>query len=107
MPVTIFNDLQEALTAIWKLSFYAKRLYLRNLIYQKTLNLENSSHPVTIRQIPCYVGLVGHDKADQSAKNKARKRGKPVKQCSSLTHIKKLLDELHLQKVTRWHEIKT
>ena len=107
MPVTVFNDSQEALTAIWKSSFYAKRLYLRNLIYQRTLNLENSGHPVTIRWIPCHVGLVGHDKADQSAKDKARKGGKPVEQCSSLTHIKKLLDESHLQEVTRWHEIKT
>ena len=61
---------------------------------------------VTIRWIPSHEGLIGHDKADQFAKDKARKGRKPMEQWSSLSHIKKKLNESKSQELDRWHEIK-
>lgn len=101
MLVTIFSNSQKVLTVIQKFNFYTKILYLRNLIYQKTLNLENNSHLATIKQIPSCIRLVGHDKANQNVKNKAQKRRKPIKQWSFLTYIKKLLDKLNLQEMIK------
>ena len=51
-------------------------------------------------------GLVGHEQADQSAKDKAQRGEKPVEQWSSLTHIERKLIESHSQELTRWHEVK-
>lgn len=69
--------------------------------------MERQRQVVTIRWIPSHVGLIGHDKADNSAKNKTRKGGKLAEHWSSLFHIKKELDESKSQELTRWHEVKT
>lgn len=68
--------------------------------------MESKCHSVTIRWIPSHVGLIGHDKADQSARDKSRRGGIPVEQWSSLTYIKKKLIESHSPELTRWHEAK-
>ena len=52
------------------------------------------------------MGLVGHDKADQSAKDRARRAGRPAEQWSSLTHIWKKLTESRSSEPVRWHEVK-
>lgn len=78
----------------------------RNPIYQKTSDLESKGHSVTIGWIPRHVRLAGHDKADQSARDKAQKGGKPVERWGSLTHIKKRLIESHALELTRWHDVK-
>lgn len=88
-PITIFNDSREALITLLQLSSYTSSPYLRNLLCRKTSHLENNGQSINIRWIPSHVVLVGHDKADQSARHKARRRGKPVEQKSLLTHIKK------------------
>ena len=106
-PITIFSDSREALIAIRQLTSGTSSPYLRNLIYQRNLDLGSNGHFVTIRWIPGHVGLIGHDKADQSAKDKAGKGGKPLEQWSSLSHIKKKLNESKSQELARWHEIKT
>ena len=59
---------------------------------------------VTIRWIPSHVGLAGHDKADQSAKNRAYRGGKPAERWSSLTHIRKKMVESRLSELAKWHE---
>ena len=92
-PITIFSDSIEALDTISQLSPVTKAPYLRNLIFQKISELKRRGHSVTIRWIPSHAGLVGHDKADQNAKNKAEKGGKPLEQWSSLSYIKKRLTE--------------
>lgn len=74
-PITIFSDSQEALAKLRQLSSHTSAPYLRSLIYQETSDLESKGHFVTIRWIPSHVGLVGHDKADRSARDKARRGG--------------------------------
>lgn len=72
-PITIFRNSREALTTLGQLSFHTSTPYLRNPIYQETSDLERKGHSVTIWWILSHVGLVEHDKADQSARDKARK----------------------------------
>ena len=74
-PITIFSDSQEALAILRKLGSHTRAPYLRNLIYQETSDLESKGHSVTIRWIPSHIGLVGYDKADQSARDKAQRGG--------------------------------
>ena len=105
-PITIFSDSQEALAEIQKVSAYIGSPYLKSLIHQKTEDLKKHGRSVTIRWIPSHVGLVGHDQADQKAKNRACRGGKPEEQWSSLTHVKQKLIESQAQELTRWHETK-
>lgn len=100
-PITVFSDSRKALTTLCQLSSYTNTLYLKNLVNQKTSDQKSKGHSVVIWQIPNHVRLVGHDKADQSAKDKAQRQGNPVEQQSSLTHIKKKLIESHSQELTR------
>ena len=72
-PITIVSNLREALTTLGQLSFHTSTPYLRNPIYQETSDLERKGHSVTIWWILSHVGLVGHDRADQSARDKGRK----------------------------------
>ena len=105
-PITIFSDSREALTEIQKVNPYTDSPYLKSLIHQKTNDLKQHGHPVTIRWIPSHVGLVGHDQADQKAKNTTCRGGKPEEQWSSLTNVKRKLVESQAQELTRWHETK-
>ena len=89
--ITVFTDSREALATIQRSSSRAGSSYLRSLICQKALELRDNGQLVTLRWILSHVGLVGHDKADQSAKNKAHRGRKPVEEWSSLTHIWKKL----------------
>lgn len=106
-PLTIFSDSRGALTAIRQSTLCTNSPYLRNLTYQRILDLESNGQVVTIRWIPCHVGFVGHDKADNRAKNKTPKGGKLAEHWSSLFHIKKELEESKSQELTRWNEVKT
>ncbi len=76
-PITIFSDSAEALNILGRSSPCAS-FYLRDTIFQKALDLTNKGHSVTIRWILSHAGLVGHDKADQSTKNKTQREGRPV-----------------------------
>ena len=105
-PITIFSDSQEALTEIQKVNPYTGSPYLKSLIHQKTIDLQQHGHPVTIRWIPSHVGLLGHEQADQKAKNRSGRGGKPEEQWSSLTYVKRKLIESQAQELTRWHETK-
>lgn len=57
-----------------------------------------------IRWIPGHVGLFGHDRADQSTKDRAYRGGKPIEQWSSLTYIREKLIESRFSELTRWKE---
>lgn len=81
-PVTIFSDSQEGLTAIGQLASGTSSSYLRNLIYQRTFDLGSNGYFITLGWIPSHVGLMGHDRADQIAEDRARRGGKPVEQWS-------------------------
>ncbi len=107
MSITIFSDSREAFMEIQKVNPYTGSPYLKSLIHQRTNDLKHHGHSVTIRWIPSHAGLVGHDQADQKAKDKARRGGKPEEQWSSLTHVKRKLVESQAQELTRWHETKS
>ena len=85
---------------------YTDSPYLKSLIHQKPSDLKEHGHTVTIRRIPSHVGLVGHDQADQKAKNRACRGGKPEEQWSLLTYVERELIESQAQELTRWHETK-
>ena len=78
-PIIIFSDSQKALTDIRKANEYIGSLCLRKLIYQKTNNLTEQEHPITIFWIPNHFRLIKHDKVNKSTKNKAHRGGKPTK----------------------------
>ena len=59
-----------------------------------------------IRPVYPWIGLVGHDKGDQSAKNRAHRGERPVEQWSLLTQIWKNLTESHSSELVKWHEVK-
>lgn len=104
--ITVFTDSREALTTIQQFSPCISSPYLRDLIYQRTLDLKKVGRSVTIRWIPSHVGLVGHDRADQSAKDIARRGGKPAEQWSSLTNIQEKMVESRLSEFAKWHKTK-
>lgn len=91
--ITIISDSRELLTSLNQLNSYTSTSHLKNLIYQRTSALENKGLSVTIRWISSHVGSVGHNKADQSSREKAQKEGKPVEQWSLLTYVKKKIIE--------------
>lgn len=105
--VTIFSDSREAINTLGQLSARTGTPCLRNLIYQKLSDLERKGKSVTLKWIPGHVGPVGHDKADQNAREKAQKGGKPVEQWSSLAYIKRKLTDSHAQELANWHITKT
>ena len=102
--ITIFSDTQEALMEFQKVSPLINSPYLKGLIHQRTNNLKHHGHPVTFCWIP---SQIGHDQADQKAKDKACRGRKPEEQWSSLTYVKRKLVESQAQELTRWHETKS
>ena len=104
--ITVFTDSREVLTTTQQSFPRPSSPYLRRLIHQRALDLKNNGRSVTIRWIPSHVGLVGHDRANQSVKDRARKGGKPIEQSSSLTHIRKRLVESRFSELAKWHVAK-
>lgn len=71
VPITMFTDSQEALITIQQSSPRTGNLYLRDMKYHRALDLKDNGRSVTVRRIPGHVSLVGHDRANQSAKDRA------------------------------------
>lgn len=80
---------------------------MRGLIYEKAEKLGNNGHNVAIRWIPGHSGLIGNEKADQAARNKAERGGRQVERWSSLAYIRKNITEARFQELAKWHEVKT
>lgn len=57
-PVTIFSDLQEALTVIRLLTSGTSSTYLRNLIHQRTFDVGSNGYFFALGWIPSHVGLI-------------------------------------------------
>lgn len=105
-PIKVSTDSREALTIIQQSFPRTSSPYLKSLIYQRALGLKNNGRSVAVRWIPSHVGLVGHDKAYQSAENRARRGGKPAEQWGSLMHIRKRMVESRFSELAKWHETK-
>ncbi len=106
VPVTVFCDSQEALRVIEHPPLHKRNRFLRGSIYEKTKRLESNGHHVTIRWIPSHSGIVGNEKADQAAKNRAERGGQQAERWSSLAHIRKRLVQARSQELSKWHEVK-
>ena len=104
--ITIFCDTQKALNAIQHFSSHKENRFLRGQIYHKAKKLQSKGHSVVFRWVPGHTGLVGNEKADLAARNKAERGGKQAERWSSLAHIKKNLAQARSTELTRWHEMK-
>ena len=74
--ITIFCDSQKALTTIRQPPSQKENRFLRGQIYYKAKKLKTNGHMVVCRWIPGHTGLIGNEKADLAARNKAEKGGK-------------------------------
>ena len=104
MPITLFCDSQKALRAIEHSPYHKENRFLR--VHEKFENLESNGHHTTIRWIPSHSGLIGNEKADRAARNKAERWGKQAERWSSLAYIRKDLTEAQSRELAEWHDVK-
>ena len=100
-PITIFCNSQKALKAIALPFTCQKNRFLRSLIYQ------DNGHSITFRWIPSHSGLIGNEKADLAAKNRAEKGGRLTERWSSLAYIRRNVTEMRSKDTAKWHETET
>lgn len=70
-PITIFCDSQKALSTIALPYTSQGNRFLRNLICQKTRELQDNGNHCSFHWIPSHSGLMENEKADLAAKNRA------------------------------------
>ena len=104
--ITIFCDSQKTLTTIRQPPSQKENRFFRGQIYYKAKKLKTNGHMVVCRWIPGHTGLIGNEKADLAARNKAEKGGKQAERWSSLAYIKKNLAKVRITEITKWHEKK-
>lgn len=75
MPITIFRNSQKALNAIEPPYIHQGNRVLRNLIYQKTKDLQNDGHTMAIRWAPSHSGLSGNERVDLTGRMRAERGG--------------------------------
>ena len=105
-PITIFCDSQKALTTIRHPPSHKENRFLRVYIYYKPKKLQSNGHVVACRWVPGHADLVGNEKADLAARNRAEKGGRQAEPWSSLAYIKKNLAQTRSTELTKWHEMK-
>ena len=107
MPVTILSDSQKALRAIGLPCTSQENRFLRGHVYQKTEKLQRTGHHIIFRWIPGHSGLIGNEKANLSARNRAERGGKLTERWSSLAYIKRNVYDIRLRDLIKWHELET
>ena len=105
--VTIFSDSQRTLRAIALPFISQENRFLRSHVYQKIENLQWTGHHIIFRWISGHSGLIGNEKANLSAPNRAKKGGKLTERWSSLAYIKRNVCDIRLRDLTKWHESET
>ncbi len=106
-PVTIFSDSQRALRAIGLPFTSQENRFLRSHVYQKTEKLQRTGHQIKFRWIPGHSGLIGNEKANLSARNRAERGGKLTDRWSSLAYIKRNAYDIRLRDLIKWHKLET
>ena len=89
-PVTILSDSQKALRAIALPFTSQENCFLRSHVYQKMEELQRTGHPTIFQWVPGHSGLIGNEKANLCARNRAERGGKLTERWSSLAYIKKM-----------------
>ena len=107
VPITVSCDSQKALRAIEHSPYHKENQFLRSLIHEKAEKFENNGHYIAIRWIPGHSGIIGNEKADQVARNKAERGARQVERWNLLAHIRRNLTEARSQELDKWHEVKT
>ena len=105
--VTVFCDSQTALKAIALPPAAQQNRFLRGLIRQKTEDLERTGHRTRFEWVPSHSGLIGNEKADLIARNRAERRGRLIERWSSLSYIRKNITEKQIRDITSWYETET
>lgn len=68
IPISIFCDSQEALEAIQHPCSRKENWVLRVTIYRTAGTLQENEHPIVLRCVPSYSGIIGDEKANLAAK---------------------------------------
>ena len=107
IPIKNFCDSQKAPKAIAHSPVHQDNRFLKSLIYQKTGELQWDGHSITFQWITSHSGLIGNEKADLAAKNRAKRGGRLTERWSSLEYIKRNLTEAWSKEIIKWNQIKT
>ena len=87
--------------------YISRKPGLRSLIYQKAEELQRNGYPITFQWIPSHSGLIGNEKADIAARNKAGKGRRLTERRSSLACIRRNVTETRSKDIAKWHEMET
>ena len=105
--ITIFTDSRAAIAKILDSNARTGGDAIRTLIYENAHEIKSSGHTLILRWVPSHSKILGNEKADVSAKDTARKRGRQTDHSSSLTFIKTELRKTKLAELVLWHQIKS
>lgn len=98
---------QKVLGAIALFFISQEDRFLRGHVYQEMEELQQIGHPITFQWVSGHFGLIGNEKADLSARNRAEKSGKLTERWSSLAYIRRNITEMKMRYLTKWHERET
>ncbi len=76
-------------------------------MYQKTEELQHIGHSITFQWIPGHSGLIGKEKVNISARNRAEKGEKLAERWSSFAYLRRNITEIRIRDLTTWHEIES
>ena len=80
----------------------------KNLLYtRRPESFKTTDIPSSFRWIPRHSGLIGNEKGDLAAKNRAAKGGRSTERWSSLAYIKRNVTEMRSKGIARWHKTET
>ena len=76
---------------------------LKAQIYQKTKQLVQQRHQISICWFPCHCGIKRNEKADLAAKEAARRQRVHTVKWTSLTHLKRRITEEKKVQLSTWY----
>lgn len=104
-PIQNFGGSQKALKAMQHFFSCKENWVLRGLIYRKAEKLQSHGHSIVFGWISGHSGLIGNEKFDLAAKNRAERGGKETQRWNSLVYIKKNLAQAWSKELTKRNEL--